>query len=128
MTRFAQAALAAVALLSLSGAPAHADDVRTCLEAERGQAAIDACTRLIESGNLNADDLHEAYSKRGTAYTVAGSQYARAVQDFDQAIRLKPDDAFAYYTRGMIEGEMGNKAAQNADLAKARSIDPGVGQ
>lgn len=136
MARIAYAALAVMALLSLTGAPAHADDVGTCLEPERGQPAIDACTRLIESGSLSADDLHETYTKRGQAYVANGlhengydlGQYTRAIQDFDEAIRLKPDDAFAFYTRGMIEGEMGNRAAQDADIAKARAIDPNVGQ
>ena len=166
MTCVAQAALAAVVLLSLASAPARADDSLTC-NSVQGQAAIDACTRLIESGNPGAEDRpalffndrgyvydelgqharaikdydeairlepdnETAFGLRGNAYRKMG-QYARAVQDFDEAIRLQtpdyePDYASVYYERSLAEGAMGKTTAADADLAKARSIDPDVGQ
>ena len=40
-----------------------------------------------------------AYSNRGNAYSWLG-QYLRAIQDFDEAIRLDPQLVLAYYNRG----------------------------
>ena len=40
-----------------------------------------------------------ANSNRGNAYSWLG-QYLRAIQDFDEAIRLDPQLVLAYYNRG----------------------------
>ena len=37
---------------------------------------------------------------RGFAYDAQG-EHERAIQDYDEAIRLDPHDAEAYYSRGM---------------------------
>ncbi len=105
MIRIAYAALAAVALLSLAGVPARADDSNICdvplwrTDAAGGQAKIDACTRLIESGRLSGNYREGAFNNRGNAYSDLG-QYARAIQDYDEAIRLNPNDDKAFYNRG----------------------------
>lgn len=127
MTRMTCAAFAVAAILSMT--PARADDVGTCNSSWEGQAAVDtqaavdACTRLIEAGSLSGDDLEGAYSSRGSAYSHLG-QYVRAIQDLNEAIRLKPDDPLAYDERGDAERKMGNAAAADADHAKAKAIDP----
>lgn len=55
---------------------------------------ISGCTTLIQSGRL----LDRAFYHRGFAYLNKGD-YDRAIQDYNQAIRLKPDDAEALNNR-----------------------------
>ena len=50
------------------------------------------------------------------------------MQDFDQAIKLDPKLAQAYYRRGTAEQKVGKVAAALQDFLKARSIDPTVGR
>jgi tetratricopeptide (TPR) repeat protein len=47
-----------------------------------------------------------AYYNRGVAYGVLG-QHQRAIEDYNQAIRLKWDDAKPYINRGMMYGNLG---------------------
>jgi tetratricopeptide (TPR) repeat protein len=66
-------------------------------------------------------DYAEAYGNRGIAYVKLG-QYQRAIQDYDTAIRLKPDDAIAvavYNNRGLAYAELGQyqRAIQDYDTA-----------
>ena len=128
MSRIAYAALAA-GVLSLAGAPAHATDADTCHSSWAGQAAadtqaaVDACTRLIASGSLSADDLEGAYYSRGAAYDHLG-QYPSAISDLNEAIRQNPNDALAYDVRGDVEQKTGDTAGADADHARAKAIDP----
>src|ERR1700739_4563989 len=61
--------------------------------------SIDGCTALIQSGQENTSRLAEAFSDRGNAFFRKGD-YDRAIQDYDQAIQLKPDFAQAFNNRG----------------------------
>jgi len=62
----------------------------------RGETAADraiaAATRAIESGLFKGSRLARIYAGRGTRLTEKGD-YDRAVQDFDQAISLDPENA-----------------------------------
>jgi serine/threonine-protein kinase len=50
-----------------------------------------------------------------------------AIKDYDQAIKLKPDAAKAYYHRGLAKFGLCDLDGADADIAKAREIDPHVG-
>ena len=63
------------------------------------------------------------YNNRGVAYHLQG-QYQRAIQDFDQAIRLQPDNAIAYNNRGGDYGRMGQTQRAILDFDKAIELDP----
>jgi len=55
---------------------------------------------------------------RGYAYYNL-SQYERAIQDFDEAIRLDPQSAYAYYMRGLANQALGKNTAADRDFQKA---------
>jgi tetratricopeptide (TPR) repeat protein len=64
---------------------------------------------------------------RGRAYGAKGL-HDRAIQDFDQAIKLDPSDADNFYERSLAKAKKGDKQGADADLAAARRIDPNVGK
>jgi hypothetical protein len=45
-----------------------------------------------------------------------------------QAIRLNPQDAAAFFNRGRAKNAMGDTAGGDADIAKVRQLQPGIGQ
>jgi tetratricopeptide (TPR) repeat protein len=62
---------------------------------------IDGCSAIIQFGQANPRLLATAFNNRGFAYKLKGD-YDRALQDYDQAIRLSPKNANAHNNRGMI--------------------------
>lgn len=62
--------------------------------------AISGCTAVIQSGQETTENLAIAFSNRGLAYHDL-EQFDRAIKDYDQAIRLKPDFVDAYKNRAL---------------------------
>ena len=60
---------------------------------------IVACTRNIQSGRFTGKNLAQAFTNRGLAYKRKGL-WDRAIADYDEAIRLKPDLAETFNNRG----------------------------
>src|ERR1700740_1708386 len=76
-------------------------------------SVIDGCTAVIQSGQEPREKLATAFDNRAVAYRRKG-QYDRALQDYEQAIRLNPNNANAYNNRGIIyriKGEYGRAIA-----------------
>ena len=61
--------------------------------------SISGCTAMIESGHETQQRLPVDFYNRGIAY-AAKDKYDRAIEDFDHAIRLNPNDAGAFVARG----------------------------
>ena len=51
-------------------------------------------------------------------------QYFAAIADYDTAIRLKPDDAFAYFNRGRAKVQLGQYFAAIADCDTTIRLKP----
>ncbi len=48
----------------------------------------------------------------------------RAIADYDQAIKLNPNDAAALLNRGAAKKQQGDQSGGEADIAAAIKIDP----
>ena len=79
--------------------------VKTAIERDRRNAYA-YCTRAVVKV---AFDAHEA-----------------AIEDFDRAIKLKPDFAHAYRQRGLAKQALGRQKEADTDLAKAKKLDPDI--
>jgi len=55
---------------------------------------------------------------------VRQKDFAPAIADLDTAIRLKPDLATAYYTRGRAQQQLKQTALARADYQQALALDP----
>ena len=89
----------------------------------RQDLAIDHYTRAIESGDLSQEHLAYTFSNRGVSYWAKGL-FDRAIEDLDEAIRLKPDYAHAYHNRGRMHEATGRQPSALQDFQRAYSLDP----
>jgi len=79
---------------------------------------------LTEAINDNPADV-EAFLLRGQAKLCLGSENAgTAIADFNEAIRLDPNNYEAYYQRAIAHRERGNRKLAALDEHKARQLDP----
>jgi tetratricopeptide (TPR) repeat protein len=60
---------------------------------------------------------------KGTEYLELG-QYQNAIEEYDKAIRLKPNNAGTYYDRGMAYHHLGQYQSAIEDYSKAIELDP----
>jgi len=87
------------------------------------KAAIEYCSRAIESGELDEPDLIATFINRGVAYKNVGD-LAAAVADYTQALRIAPRDALIYQNRANALREMRDFDAARADIERAIDLDP----
>ena len=83
------------------------------------------CTALIQSGTEQKENLAIAFYNRALAYE-SKDDYVRAIADYDEAIRLNPNDADALLYRGLDKQRIGDKAGAEADIAAAERINPNI--
>lgn len=58
----------------------------------------------------------------------ASERYDVALDRYTQIIRLDPDNAWAHMNRGYVYEELGESAKAQADMQKARELDPSIEQ
>jgi tetratricopeptide (TPR) repeat protein len=80
---------------------------------------IDAVEDLTAS--LSLSETADAYYLRATAYRKL-KQYQNALNDLNQALQRRPAFADAYFLRGVIKTEMGQKEEGLADATLARKL------
>lgn len=88
---------------------------------------IKSCTALIQSGTESKENLAIAYYNRALAYENK-DDYTRAIADYDEALRLDPNDADALLYRGLDKQRLGDKAGGEADVAAAKRMNPNIGK
>lgn len=104
------------------------DDIASGLAArERGDqgGAIKRFTQAIDSGGLERENLAVAHNNRGNAYDDQ-DQPDLALKDYDEAIRLDPRLAEAYYNRSFVFYRLGRLKDALEDLDKVVQLSPGL--
>ncbi|WP_271606310.1 tetratricopeptide repeat protein [Bradyrhizobium sp. CCBAU 11434] len=103
--------------------PAAADDRQECLKTSKdtATAAIAACTRAIQSGVYDDQDLSDLYHHRG--YSWSWTSYAdrvdRAFDDYAEAIRIDPKAVSSLLNRAGIYNQRHDYDRAIADVDRA---------
>ncbi len=120
--RGALAALALTATVRLAATPAAADDYGTCGKAS-GDEAIAACTRAIDSDRYGGRQLAALFNNRCSEWN--GKQESdKAFADCNEAIRLNPNHAMAFYNRGISWERKNDLQRALADFQKSSELAP----
>lgn len=118
---------ATLALSTIPG-PSYADAViggsaaqscyRSAAEYRHDIPAIDECTTALGEKQMTSGDRAGTYVNRGILYMLAGKR-GSAVQDFDQAIAIDPQQAEAWLNKAvtMVNAGQGSDALGFADRA-----------
>ena len=84
---------------------------------------IKICTQILSLSDANNKRKTTAYILRGVAYDSIG-EYGRAIQDFDKAIELEPNDAETYCNRGNAYTNKGEYDRAIQDYDKVIELEP----
>jgi tetratricopeptide (TPR) repeat protein len=87
-------------------------------------AASNALLQIVEqSPSFSAEARVQIYSDRGWAYLHL-KKYQEAISDFNSALQLKPDYAWAYGSRGLVYRALKNYQQAIADFDRAIELNP----
>ena len=88
------------------------------------RVAADACTQLIDGKTrLTYLSKADAFVDRGISEESLNDR-AGALNDYSNAIRVRPDDYYAYADRGLLFLDMMKFDPAIADFTKAHELDP----
>src|SRR3989304_3609769 len=122
--------LVIVLFLPISGYPQGSGHFDAGLAEQEGgdfdaalDAAIESFALAIKAGDLSTQNLADAYNNRGFAYQTKGDN-DRAIQDFNEAIRLRPNAPGFYINRGNAYGRKGDHDRAIQDFNEAIRLNP----
>ena len=84
---------------------------------------VSGCTAVIDSGQWQGRDIAVIYYKRGNAYARIG-ELRRAIEDYDQAVRLDPSYATVYGNRGLTYSTLGEHRRAIQDFDQVLRLNP----
>jgi tetratricopeptide (TPR) repeat protein len=87
------------------------------------EARISACTSAIGSGQLSAINLAITFYNRG-AILARGGDFERAISDYNESLRLNPQDADTLYERGRAWKKSGDNERAIEDYRQAIRLNP----
>jgi lipoprotein NlpI len=96
-------------------------DLAPCADAARrqdGGAVVTLCGSVIGSATASDDDKAHAYANRGRAY-LAQADFAHALDDVTQALKLKPEVPALYNLRSEVYSAQGDYTNAVGDLSEA---------
>ena len=106
-----------------AAAPNYAQLRSWCYERANFDQRLEGCAAVIDGRREPPESLAEAFRNRGIAY-AGKSQFDRAIQDYDQAIKLKPDSSPAYFDRGIAHFRKGQYDLSIQDYDQAIRLKP----
>jgi len=95
---------------------------RDCLKSENAVTQIKGCDQLLPLVRSD-EQIATLRLQRGVAYLKL-KNYDKAIADFDEVIRLGPNDAVAYALRGSAYQSRGQLGVAVADLERAIQLNP----
>jgi tetratricopeptide (TPR) repeat protein len=95
------------------------------LDRELDKAVNDCTKALALPPQDNPAFTGNQLNSRGFAY-FRQKKFAEAIADYDRSLELAPESASSYYVRGIARRALGDHSAGDADIARARQIDPNV--
>jgi tetratricopeptide (TPR) repeat protein len=90
------------------------------LGASRNEEALDLLNQAIELD----PEYQGAYAERGWLYYHQFGDLDAALSDFTRSIELKPEEAWIYDERALVNKDLGNTLAALADWANCLAFDP----
>ena len=113
------------AVLCVGAARAASDADWSDCKREDGDRAriIAACARIAGDKRSPPRERAIALNNRGNAYQT-NKDFARAIADYDAALRLDPSLAHTYLNRALALKEEGEYARALADVTKALELQP----
>jgi tetratricopeptide (TPR) repeat protein len=103
---------------------AAADELAVCMNDNSApRAAVEACSRSIASAYTNDENLAKLYEWRAHAREKLG-EFDGAVADYNEAIRIVPNDINAYGNRAWIFLARGEYQKVIANWTEVIRIDP----
>ena len=103
-------------------APNRVDNLMLC-NSRDPDVRIAACTVAIEAGHETTTSLSGAFFNRGLAYSQK-TDVDRAIGDYDQVVRLDPNNGAAFINRGLAYRQKGNYDRAIQDFDQAIIINP----
>jgi len=98
-------------------------DCQAAMSIRSPQGQVDMFTRCLESGQVSGSAKATTLKQRAIAYMHLG-QHQRAVDDIDEAVRIRPGDADNYYLRGVALRALGKLDRALEDTNRAIGIEP----
>ena len=86
------------------------------------QRAVALYTHMLAASVASAATGAAIYNNRGYAYNMMGD-YLLAIQDFNQALALKPNMAYAYNNRGLAWHRLGMSPEGRADIERSLRLN-----
>lgn len=125
--RAAAAMLCCLLLAPLAANRALAQDMpqecKEAMEIRSPQGQVDMFTRCLDTGRLRADEKATVFKQRAVAYMHLG-RHQFALDDVNQAMKIKPEDADVFYLRGFAYRALGQYQKALEDSNRALSLDP----
>jgi len=117
--------LSAIVAVALAGvAVAAVDDPMIDCLSEDNERRITGCSTLIDTPGVPEEQRGLAHGMRALAYSVLG-MFEKAIDDYDVALKIKPDFPLALNNRAWAYYKLGRAAEGVADVNAALRLSPG---